>query len=374
VDADLAVAAVLEVELDLGDGPRGFNAEDSLVEVLVSHAQGERAPRQGPSRAASKPPLFLSERRCSPRRYSIARPRPKPRVKAGGAAEHSEGSLEARLSGVGMLSERRGTPQAPRRHPHKSGKTQEQLATQVATSPAQRLANFQYAAPEQRTPGLRVATPADIYALGLILNEMFTRAVPHGTDYQQIADVASDFGFLDELVRQMLKQNPEERPRSIGEVKGLIQRHQAEAVTLQRLSTSTETVIPMGQVDEPLAYEPPRLVSIDWANRYLTLLLDRPVTQQWVAALGRMNGFSYLAGKRPESFRFEKNKAHIEARENEVQIIVNHFKEWLLQATATLRSILEEAAADADRERRELLRREREAGEQRLRVLRQTKI
>jgi hypothetical protein len=61
-----------------------------------------------PHRGASKPPLFLSERRCSPRRYGIARPRPEPRVKAGGAAERSEGSLDARLSGVGRLSERRG--------------------------------------------------------------------------------------------------------------------------------------------------------------------------------------------------------------------------------------------------------------------------
>jgi serine/threonine protein kinase len=252
--------------------------------------------------------------------------------------------------------------------------TEEQLATLVATSPAQRLANFLYAAPEQRTPGLRVATPADIYALGLILNEMFTRAVPHGTDYQQIADVAPDSGFLDEIVRQMLKQKPEERPRSIGEVKGLIQRYQAEAVTLQRLSTSTETVIPLGQVDEPLAHEPPRLVSIDWANGYLTLVLDRPVTEQWVAALSRMTGFRYLASKRPETFRFETNKAYIEALENEVQRIVDHFKEWLPLATATLRSILEEAASDADRERRERLSRKREAGEQRLRVLRQTRI
>jgi hypothetical protein len=34
---NLAVATVLEVELDGGDGPRGFDTEDSLVEVLVSH-------------------------------------------------------------------------------------------------------------------------------------------------------------------------------------------------------------------------------------------------------------------------------------------------------------------------------------------------
>src|ERR1700692_131119 len=105
VDADLAVAAILKVELGLRDGPRGLDAEDSLVEVFVSHAQGERRPRQRPSRApgCQRAPWFLSEWRCSPRRYATARPRPEPWVKAGEAAERSEGSLEARGSGARAL-------------------------------------------------------------------------------------------------------------------------------------------------------------------------------------------------------------------------------------------------------------------------------
>src|SRR5262249_14950910 len=55
------------------------------------------------------------------------------------------------------------------------------LLTMVETTAQQRLANFMYAAPEQRTPGRETTNTADIYALGLILNEMFTGAVPHGT-------------------------------------------------------------------------------------------------------------------------------------------------------------------------------------------------
>src|SRR5258706_15498037 len=46
--------------------------------------------------------------------------------------------------------------------------TEDLVATIVETGPAQRLANFQYAAPEQRTPGKQVEATADIYALGLI--------------------------------------------------------------------------------------------------------------------------------------------------------------------------------------------------------------
>ena len=64
--------------------------------------------------------------------------------------------------------------------------TEDVVVTLVETAPAQRLANFQYAAPEQRSPGQPVGVPADLYALGLILNEMFTGAVPHGTEYRLI--------------------------------------------------------------------------------------------------------------------------------------------------------------------------------------------
>lgn len=55
--------------------------------------------------------------------------------------------------------------------------TEDLLATWVETAPAQRMANFQYAAPEQRVQGQNVGVPADMYALGLMLNELFTGVV-----------------------------------------------------------------------------------------------------------------------------------------------------------------------------------------------------
>ena len=113
--------------------------------------------------------------------------------------------------------------------------TQEHLHTLVETQPTQRLANFQYAAPEQRTPGKEVSLTADIYALGLMLNEMFTGIVPHGTDYRTIASVADQFGFLDPIVAQMMRHEPAQRPVSIAAVKQLVQKYQAEAVSLQKL-------------------------------------------------------------------------------------------------------------------------------------------
>jgi serine/threonine protein kinase len=65
---------------------------------------------------------------------------------------------------------------------------EEELFTSVETRPNTRLANFRYAAPEQRTPGQKVDQRADIFAIGLILNEMFTVAVPQGTGYKTIGE------------------------------------------------------------------------------------------------------------------------------------------------------------------------------------------
>ena len=97
--------------------------------------------------------------------------------------------------------------------------TEDLLVTLVETSPAQRLANFLYAAPEQRAPGLDVGTPADIYSIGLLVNELFTGVVPHGTDYKEIAEISREHGYLDPLVEMMLRQAPNDRPQAIAEIK-----------------------------------------------------------------------------------------------------------------------------------------------------------
>lgn len=252
--------------------------------------------------------------------------------------------------------------------------TEDILVTLVETAPAQRLANFQYAAPEQRTLGHAVGVPADLYALGLILNEMFTGAVPQGTAYRLISSVSKELGFLDEIVAKMLRQLPQERPASIAELKALIQRYQAEAVTVQRLSRIDGTVITSQEIDDPLAYEPPRLVGADWDGRRLTLTLDREVSRDWVGALRQMGSYSSVMGMGPETFSFQGNQALVDAQEHQVQPAIDHFKNWLPIATRTLKQILEQAVQRQEAERKKKLQLEREAEERRLRVLRNIKI
>lgn len=251
--------------------------------------------------------------------------------------------------------------------------TEDLILTRVETEATQRLANFQYAAPEQRVPG-RVGVPADIYALGLMLNEMFTGAVPHGTSYKTIGSVSQGFGFLDSIVAEMIKQAPSERPQSIDMIKTAIQMHHAEAVSLQKLSKIAGTVIPKGAIDEPLAHEPPKLVSIDWNNGTLELFLDRHINAEWVTALQNMGHFSSLVGKGPTAFQFQGKVARVQAMESEVQQLVNFFKQWLPQASQTLRQRLEARARQEQHEHERRLQIQKNHEETRLKILQNIKI
>ena len=110
---------------------------------------------------------------------------------------------------------------------------QEDLYTAVETRNESRLANFQYAAPEQRRRGATVDRRADIYALGLLLNEMFTGEVPAGTGYRTIESVAADYGYLDSIVEQMIRQTPDDRIQTIDGIKREIDAHGHETISYQ---------------------------------------------------------------------------------------------------------------------------------------------
>ncbi|WP_255100704.1 serine/threonine-protein kinase [Synechococcus sp. L2F] len=247
--------------------------------------------------------------------------------------------------------------------------TEDALATIVETKPTQRLANFLYAAPEQRAPGRKVGIPADLYAIGLMLNELFTKQVPHGTDYKTVASASPDFWFLDAIVSLLLRQDPNERPQSVAAVKQLIQRYSAEAVSQQRLSELSKTVISATEVDDPLAINVPVITSADWSGNRLTLTLDQPISQGWIQALLNMGSYTSAWGRGPERFRFHGNTAIVQASEHEVQQVIDHFKGWLPKATGVYKNTLEQQAKREEYQQRQKLQQEREAEERRLRVL-----
>jgi serine/threonine protein kinase len=255
---------------------------------------------------------------------------------------------------------------------------EEALYTSVETHPNARLANFQYAAPEQRSRGVTIDHRADIYALGLILNEMFTRQVPHGTEYKTIGSVAPNYGYLDEIVSTTLRQSAGERPASIEVIKNTLIGRKQEFITRQRLSELKQTVVAVTDLDDPLVSDPPRLVNIDYKQGVLFLYFQRPVNEKWRQALNNMgsrSSYTSAWGKGPEQFRFSGgDHLSIPAREDEVQQIVDYFKQWLPIANGVYAAMLQRERQETENAQRSQLQQAIEDEERRQRILNNIKF
>ena len=86
----------------------------------------------------------------------------------------------------------------------------------TTTKKGEWLGNKAYAAPEQLEKENKndVSAASDVYALGKILNELFTKSNPSGLKYEQIRHTYTEYWELDTLVEKCLSQNPSERPSS----------------------------------------------------------------------------------------------------------------------------------------------------------------
>jgi serine/threonine protein kinase len=253
---------------------------------------------------------------------------------------------------------------------------EEELFTLVETNPHARLANFLYAAPEQKKRGSKVDRRADIYALGLMLNEMFTGDIPEGTGFKSIGKIAPEYKYLDELVSLMLRQSPQERPESIEIIKQELIGRKNEFVTFQRLSELKQTVVQVTEIDDPLITDPPRLESFDFDKGKLTLTLHGPVNPKWVWAFQNMRIAGY-ALKDPRSFSFHDNKAtvtRVDAIPYHVKQIIENFKTWLPMATRVYEDNLRKEKKEIEKEERLRLQRQIEEEEKRLRIIENVKI
>lgn len=252
--------------------------------------------------------------------------------------------------------------------------TEDELYTAVETKAQDRLANFQYAAPEQRIRGKSVDHRADIYAVGLILNEMFTHEVPQGSGYKTISSISPEYSYLDEIVEKMIRQNPDERFNSINEVKALLKVRGADYVTEQKLSVLKTTVIPASEIDDPLVVTPIQIMDFDWDKGLLTLVLSQPVNPRWRNALLNMGSHTSVMGKGPERFTLEGNCAKIPAEERQVQDIINYFKSWIPQITARYKQDLKEEVRRKEEQERQKVRMEIEAEEAKSRLRKNIKL
>lgn len=241
---------------------------------------------------------------------------------------------------------------------------EEDLYTAAETHPAERLANFQYAAPEQRARGREVSWQADVYALGLILNQMFTGEILQGTGFKTIGSVAPEYAFLDAIVEHMVRQDPTERP-SIEDVKKQLLARQQDFVILQKIDGLTHQVVPEQSIDDPLVVNPIELEKVDYRDGTLFLTLSKAPNGKWVQEFQQQGSFRSFLGRGPGTVRFDPSgTASIPVRANEAQPQVDFFKSWIHNANqAYAARIGREAEAERRRRQAEIdnqLRLERE--------------
>jgi serine/threonine protein kinase len=251
--------------------------------------------------------------------------------------------------------------------------TQEELYTAIETSQSDRLANFQYAAPEQRMRNKKVDNRADIYALGLILNELFTKQLAIGVNYKIISSVSSNHAYLDPIVAKMLQQDPDNRYNSIDDIKKEMIMFQSEFISRQKLSQLESTVIPKNEIDDPLVNDPIRIIGYDWDNNVLTIKLNQKVNAKWIEALKNMGSYSFVHNKGPDAFNFSDSNAIISAYPHEVKDIIKHFKNWLPIANGIYeQNLLYEKHQREDAEKSEL-KKKIDMENQRIKVLKELK-
>lgn len=246
------------------------------------------------------------------------------------------------------------------------------IATLVETKITAKMANLGYSAPEQRIKGTKVDHRADIFALGLILNEMFTGVVPHGTGYKVIASVAPEFAYLDPLVEWMIQNEPRARPDSVDTVKSELIARGNSFVALQRVDAITKEVVPAFEAGK---LDPLKIVSADWENGRLILDLNRVPESGWIQRFKRPSGnWSYIMGSGPEYFQFNGAKAVVEASEQSAQQIVDYAKGYVEMANRNYQMDIDMKAKQEEQAFREKLRQAQAAAEARARVVSKLKV
>ena len=244
----------------------------------------------------------------------------------------------------------------------------ELMITQHETKTGEMLCNRHYLAPEQHSPDSKADRRADIFALGLILNELFTASVPYGNAFKKIASVAPSFGYLDTLVDQMIQNDPNGRFSDISSIKRELIGRQNVFIQQQRLDHLKTQVVPRSTADNVLPVE---IVGLDAEGGTLILNLNRPPEDGWKHCFQNLtlSGMTVIGPCTPQHYLFAEQTVKIGVNHEIRQEAVNFFKKYSSQATEKYQARLNREAPQREEVSRAEMERQIQKEEQRQRLL-----
>ena len=231
--------------------------------------------------------------------------------------------------------------------------------TSIETKKGERIGNYQYSAPEQINMEA-CDWRADIYAAGLILNELFTGVIPNGGNPKKIADVAPDYGYLDIVFDKMYQSDPEQRNYKASDVKLDIlalqlkdktEKEKQEAII--KLQKESEEFIPIGDpsIDRVSENIPGNLL-IQMKG------IDKSIFKDWVNCLqsGAFVDHIVMSGCDYRNFYYQTETTMIyKCRyydNTDIDKILSSLIEWVPKVTRKYNSLAEQAF-EVDKKRRQ---------------------
>lgn len=215
------------------------------------------------------------------------------------------------------------------------------LVTEVETSHSAKLFNVQYAAPEQRKKGAKVDHRCDMYALGLILNELFTAEVPHGSNFKTINSVNGDFAYLDGIVQKLISQSPADRFQSVAELKVRLAVEQKKEASLQRLDKISNEVVGDETITDELYKNLPQIKDFDYDNGHLYANLTVWINSKWKQGF-TTGSFSYSSMFHPSMVKFGDDYLTLNSSSDYASQAADMLREWVNSANIKYKQIIEE--------------------------------
>ncbi len=236
------------------------------------------------------------------------------------------------------------------------------------TRPGELLCNRDYLAPEQHVRGATVDRRADIYALGLMLNEFFTGNKPYGEGYKTIASACPEFAFLDSLVSRMIQYDPSARIGDISSVKKELIARNFDFVRQQNLDRLRTQVVSSETANHVLPIE---ISGLDADRGTLILRLNRKPEDGWTHCFRNLHpaGVTIIGPLTPQHYQFLDQTVRVGVNNELKQEAINHFKKYSRMATEKYQERLDREAKQRDEAIRAEIVKQIELEEQKQRLL-----